>query len=169
MIPDNQGSCGHEWRYTMKIRRSYLILDILAAASFAGAYYIREFAKKKLGFVRWLNFNGAKLEESIPTGKVKLIMLAVILLAAIIALLLTMRRKLSAGVNGIVMCAAALAAAAYAIFATFTFDYGYSQAYFLIIPVLWIGAILLAVRAMIPPAKKAVSSPDKQTEDVSGE
>ncbi len=41
-------------------------MDILAIASFAGAHYLRVFAKKKLGFVRWLNFNGAKLSESIP-------------------------------------------------------------------------------------------------------
>ena len=54
-------------------------MDILAIASFAGAHYLRVFAKKKLGFVRWLNFNGAKLSESIPFDTLKFVMLILIL------------------------------------------------------------------------------------------
>ena len=54
-------------------------MDILAIASVAGAHYLRVFAKKKLGFVRWLNFNGAKLSESIPFDTLKFVMLILIL------------------------------------------------------------------------------------------
>ena len=117
-------------------------MDILAIASFAGAHYLRVFAKKKLGFVRWLNFNGAKLSESIPfdTG----------------AGFFAYRHRKSIGLNGIIMCAAMLFAAAYCVYATKVCDYSYSQAYFLILPVLWLGTVFLAVRNFIlPPADSA--------------
>ena len=135
----------------MKVRRAYIILDILAAAAFAGVYFLKEFARTKLGFVRWLNFNGSKLSESVPTDTVKYVMLAVILLTVLLALLTALRRQAGSGINGAVMCAVMIAAAAYYVYATVSFDYDYSQAYFLMIPVAGLGTLLLAIRNLISP------------------
>ena len=126
-------------------------MDILAIASFAGAHYLRVFAKKKLGFVRWLNFNGAKLSESIPSDKLKFVMLILILALTAGAAFFAFRHRKSIGPNGIVMCAAMLFAAAYCVYATKVCDYSYSQAYFLILPVLWLGAVFLVIRSYILP------------------
>ena len=131
-------------------------MDILAIASFAGAHYLRVFAKKKLGFVRWLNFNGAKLSESIPFDTLKFVMLILILALAAGAGFFAYRHRKSIGLNGIIMCAAMLFAVAYCVYATKVCDYSYSQAYFLILPVLWLGTVFLAVRNFIlPPADSA--------------
>ena len=156
----------------MRFRRAYIILDILAAACFAGAHYLKEFARTRLGFVRWLNFNGNKLTENYPVGRIKFIMLAVILLLVVAAVFLTSVRKIRfAGINGIVMCAVTVAAAVYYVYASVAFDYSYSQAYFLIIPVIALGTLLLALRTMIPPLKTGSPVPQQQadkTEAVKG-
>ena len=139
----------------MNVRRSYIILDILAAAAFAGVYFLKEFARTKLGFVRWLNFNGNKLIESIPYDKVKYIMLAVILLVALLALAAAFRRKAAKGINGTIMCVVLIAASLYYVYATIAFDYAYSQAFFLMIPAAGAGTLLLAIRNLIPPVSSA--------------
>lgn len=135
----------------MKIRKSQIIMDNLAIASFAGAHYLRVFAKKKLGFVRWLNYYEAKLSESVAVDTVKYVMLILILLLVAAAVFFAFRHRESIGPNGIIMCAAMLFAAAYCVYATKVCDYSYSQAYFLIMPVLWLGTAFLAVRSFILP------------------
>lgn len=135
----------------MKIRKSQIIMDVLAIASFAGAHYLRVFAKKKLGFVRWLNYYEAKLSESVPVETLKLVMLILILVLAAAAVIFTFRHRKSIGLNGIIMCVAMLFAAAYCVYATKICDYSYSQAYFLILPVLWLGTAFLVIRTFILP------------------
>ena len=49
------------------------------------------------------------------------------------------------------MCAVMIAAAAYYVYATVSFDYDYSQAYFLMIPAAGLGTLLLAIRNLISP------------------
>lgn len=126
-------------------------MDILAIASFAGAHFLRVFAKKKLGFVRWLNYYEAKLSESAPTDTVKVVMLILILVFAAAAVIFAFRHRKSIGPNGIIMCVAMLFAAAYCMYATKVCDYSYSQAYFLILPVLWLGTAFLVIRTFILP------------------
>lgn len=126
-------------------------MDILAIASFAGAHYLRVFAKKKLGFVRWLNYYEAKISENAPTDTIKVVMLILILVLAAAAAIFAFRHRESIGPNGIIMCIAMLFAAAYCVYATKVCDYSYSQAYFLILPVLWLGTVFLAVRSFILP------------------
>jgi hypothetical protein len=149
----------------MKIRRSYIVFDLLAALSFAGAYYSRVFAKKKLGFVRWLNFNGTKLTESIPVDRVRIIAAAAILLIVVAVLSVALKRRSEAGFNGIVMCAAMVVAALFTVNATMKFDYEYSQAYFLIIPVLWLGTLFLCIRNLIPPAREDIAGKHTQNDN----
>ena len=147
----------------MKFRRAYFILDILAAACFAGAHYLVEFAKTKLGFIRWLNFTGNKIAQDFPLGKIKFILLATVLLLVVVAVMLTLRRRSSAGLNGILMCAVTVAAAVYYAYASVAFDYSYSQAYFLVVPAVALGTLLLALRTIIPQPAKAEKTASETT------
>ena len=137
------------------MKKSTIILDILAGLAFLGAYEMRRFAAHRIGFVRWLNFNGNKLIESIPYDKVKYIMMAVILLVALLALAAALRRKAAKGINGTIMCVVLIAASLYYVYATIAFDYAYSQAFFLMIPAAGAGTLLLAIRNLIPPVSSA--------------
>ena len=144
----------------MKIRKSQIIMDILAIASFAGAHYLRVFAQKKIGFVRWLNYYEAKLSGSGSADTVRHALLILTAVLAAAAVLFALRHRKSIGLNGIIMCAVMLCAAAYCAFASVRFDYAYSQAYFLIIPVLWLGTLFLVIRSFILPAGDG-SGPEK--------
>ena len=124
-------------------------MDILAALSFVVAHYFRVFAAKKLGFVRWLNFNGKKLTENLPIDTVKYAALALILILAAVAAYKVVKNRAGAGIKGMIMCVIMAAAAAYCAYATVCFDYDYSQAYFLIVPVIWLGTLFLIIRSLI--------------------
>lgn len=130
------------------MKKKYIVLDLLAAACLAGQHYVKVFAARKIGFVRWLNFNGAKLKEAVPVDTVKYVMLAAAVLLAAAALTRLIRNRSRAGVNDLVMAAVMAVATVYYAYVTVTMNYDASKASFLIVPMVGLGVFLLIARVM---------------------
>lgn len=130
------------------MKKKNLVLDILAAACLVGQHYIKVFAARKIGFVRWLNFNGAKLREAIPADTVKYVMLSAVVLLAAVALIRLYRKRAGAGIADKAMAAVMSAAMVYYAYLTVTMNYDVSKASFLIVPVTGLGVLFLIIRVL---------------------
>lgn len=139
--------------YNVIMKKSTIVLDILAALSFIGAYETREFAAHRIGFVRWLNFNGDKLREALPLDTVKYVLLAAAAVLAVIALIRLIKRKAELSANDLVMAAVMIASVAFYAYAAVSFGYSFSPASFLIVPLIWLGSVLVIVRNLLSPAR----------------
>lgn len=141
--------------YNVIMKKSTIVLDILAALSFIGAYETREFAAHRIGFVRWLNFNGDKLREALPLDTVKYVMLAAAAVLAVIALIRLIRIRSRLKANDMVMAVVMIAALIYYAYATVRFTYTFSPASFLIVPLIALGTLLVTARNLKSPARIA--------------
>ncbi|AVM48487.1 hypothetical protein C5Q96_06355 [Mogibacterium diversum] len=133
----------------MKIRKSHLIMDFLAIIMFVGAYYCKMFADTKLGFVRWLNYNGSKLAAAVPIARIKFVTFLIIAVIAVLAIGRILRGKRNFRIVDIAIAVATLIVTLFYLYATITFTYDYSEAYFLLLPLIALGTLFTAIRCLI--------------------
>ncbi|MDO4842410.1 MAG: hypothetical protein Q3982_07030 [Phoenicibacter congonensis] len=109
-----------------------IILTILGAGCLVGAYIIHYFAERKLGMVRWLNFQVAQYKKAMPVDTIEIVAIwAVVLLFLITAFLLYKNRKQLKPESVLPFCILALAAAV-TVFLFFSPDFQKpSERYFL--------------------------------------
>lgn len=109
-----------------------IILTILGAGCLVGAYIIHYFAERKLGMVRWLNFQVVQYKKAMPLDTIEIVVIcAVVLLFLVAALLLYKNRKQLKPVSVLSFCILALAAAV-TVFLFFSPDFQkLSERYFL--------------------------------------
>ena len=133
----------------MKIRKSHLIMDFLAIIMFFGAYYCKMFADTKLGFVRWLNYNGSKLAAAVPIDRIKFVTFLIIAVIAVLAIGRILRGKRNFRIVDIAIAVATLIVTLFYLYATITFTYDYSEAYFLLLPLIALGTLFTAIRCLM--------------------
>lgn len=133
----------------MKIRKSHLIMDFLAIIMFVGAYYCKMLADTKLGFVRWLNYNGSKVTESFPIDRIKFAAFMIIAVIAAIAIGRILKGKRDFRIVDLVIAAITLIVTVFYLYATITFTYDYSEAYFLLLPLVALGTLFTAIRCLM--------------------
>ena len=133
----------------MKIRKSYLTMDFLAITMFVGAYYCKMFADTKLGFVRWLNYNGSKVTESFPIDRIKFAVFVIVAVIAAIAIGRILNGNRDFRLVDLVVAAITLIVTLFYLYATITFTYDYSEAYFLLLPLVALGTLFTAIRCLI--------------------
>ena len=63
-----------------------IAMTFLSIALLAGANIVQHFAARKLGMVRWLNYNGRKLEDTLPLDLLFHLGLALVVALALLAL-----------------------------------------------------------------------------------
>ena len=130
------------------MKKSCIIIDILASLALIGAYETRSFERRKLGFVRWLNYNGGKLREALPLEAIKYIVLAV---AVVIATILVIKvfRNAESSILDKVMAVLTVALTAYYAYATVVIVYDVSKASFMIVPLIGLAEYLMLIRCAI--------------------
>ena len=131
------------------MKKKYIILDVLALASLLGAYVTKNFADKKLGFVRWLNFNGNKLRENYPTETIKYIAAAAALVLCAWTLYRMIRKKQQLAAPDKIMAAVMVIVTLYYLYATYAIVYTVTPSSFLLVPLIGISAYLLIIRNLI--------------------
>lgn len=133
----------------MKIRKSYLTMDFLAIIMFVSAYYCKMFADTKLGFVRWLNYNGSKLATAVPIDRIKFVTFLIIAVIAVLAIRRILKGKRNFRIVDIAIAIVTLIMTVFYLYATITFTYDYSEAYFLLLPLVALGTLFTAIRCLI--------------------
>ena len=133
----------------MKIRKSHLIMDFLAIIMFVGAYYCKMFADTKLGFVRWLNYNGSKLATAVPIDRIKFVTFLIIAVIAVLAIGRILKGKRDFRIVDIAIAIVTLIMTVFYLYATITFTYDYSEAYFLLLPLVALGTLFTVIRCLI--------------------
>ena len=132
-----------------KMKKKYIILDVLALASLLGAYVTKNYADKKLGFVRWLNFNGNKLRENYPTETIKYIAAAAALVLCVWALYRMIRKKQQLAAPDKIMAVVMIFVTLYYMYATYTIVYTVTPSSFILVPLIGISAFLLIIRNLL--------------------
>ena len=132
-------------------RRSLIILDILTVLSCAGAYAVDYLIKRKLGFVRWLNYNEAKILQAYPADKI--LTIAAIVMAALLILIIVISVRRRAGAFDKMMLIVPAALTAGFIYILIGNDTSSMRAYYLILICLGIGTLLQMIRALIAAAR----------------
>ena len=131
------------------MKKKFIILDVLALASLLGAYVTKNYADKKLGFVRWLNFNGNKLRENYPTETIKYIAAAAALVLCVWALYRLIRGKQHLAAPDKIMTAVMVIVTLYYMYATYTIVYTVTPSSFLLVPLIGLAAFLLIIRNLL--------------------
>lgn len=124
----------------------YVLFDLLTLAFLAGAYVFQYFVKRKLGMVRWLNYNNMKLQESMPLERWKTITVVIVVLLAglVIAGCVKNRRKLGK-IDWIMQGLMFLLVVAYAGF-TLLKNVESFNSYYFIMPLLGMAALMQVLR-----------------------
>lgn len=109
-----------------------IFLTFLGVGCLVGAYVIHYFAERKLGMVRWLNFQVAQFKKAMPLDTIEVaVICAVVILFAIAAYLLFKNRKQLKLISMMPFCVLALAEVA-TVFLFFSPDFqNLSERYFL--------------------------------------
>ena len=63
-----------------------IALDVIAIIALIGAFVVQYYTDRKLGMVRWLNFNSAQLHDKYPLEMIKFIAAGLIMVLAVLAL-----------------------------------------------------------------------------------
>lgn len=132
----------------MKIKKSYIIFDILGILAFLGSYLCYYFTERKLGFVRWENHFYRNLCEAVPLATIKWAAFIIIAALAVIIAVRVFRKKVNA-VNNKIMAAVMLCAAAYYLYATISIVFSYTTASFLMVPLIALGVVMFEIRSLI--------------------
>ena len=135
------------------MKKSTILLDILAGLAFLGAYEMRRFAAHRIGFVRWLNFNGAKLREALPLDAVKYAALAVTAVIVLIAAIRLLRRRSELTTGDKVMAVIMTGTFLFYVHATMNYTYAFSPASFLLVPLIALGTLLVTARNFLSPSQ----------------
>lgn len=127
----------------------FALLDILAIALLAGGYAIQYFTKKKLGMVRWVNFQAVKMKAVMPVDIIKYAAAIVMLLLAVFVVGRYMKKKSEMGtIDAIMMAALAFFSFGY-LGLTFYLTSAVTPAYFLVLPMVGGAVLLLLIRNLI--------------------
>ena len=70
-----------------------ILILLLEAASFAGAYIIHYFTKRKLGMVRYLNFRNMSWEQTFPIQMIQNISILLVLIFAVLFLYSAVKKR----------------------------------------------------------------------------
>lgn len=62
------------------------LLDLLTLAFLAGGYVFQYYVKRKMGMMRWLNFQNMKIQENMPLDTWKYMAVAVVLLLSVLVI-----------------------------------------------------------------------------------
>lgn len=128
------------------MKKKYIVFDSTAMLFLIGAYFTKHFTDRKLGFVRWLNFNGAKLRESFPTETVKYIAAAFCVILAAIALCRLLKRYSMLSLADKIMAAVMIAAAIYYCYATIAIVSTVTPCSFLLVPMIGLASFCFTLR-----------------------
>ena len=127
----------------------YVLLDMLAIGFLAGGYMIQYFLERKLGVVRWINFQNMKIESQMPVDILKYVAVAVVAALAVFVLFLCWRRRAYMGGTDCVMVGVmAILSAVYVGFTIFA-STSVTGAYYFIMPMLAAAALMTVFRNMI--------------------
>lgn len=127
----------------------FILLDILSIAFLFGGYIIQYFTKRKLGMVRWVNFQERKVQEMLPVNILKYAAAIAVLLLTIIILRSFLKKRTSLGMlNTIMMAVLVILAVAY-LGCTLFITFEVTPAYFLILPMIGSAALIQIIRNII--------------------
>ncbi len=84
-------------------RLLYIILDLLTVAFLVGAYVIQYFTKRKLGMLRWMNYQNMQFQKNASYGILKYITVLVALVLIILIIFGYKKRKELMGKLNLVM------------------------------------------------------------------
>ncbi len=84
-------------------RLLYIILDILTVALLVGAYVIQYFTKRKLGMLRWMNYQNMQFQKNASYSILKYITVLVALVLIILIIFGYKKRKEMMGKLNLVM------------------------------------------------------------------
>lgn len=127
----------------------YLILDILSLAFLAGGYLFQYYAKRKLGMMRWVNFQTTRYQKQMPVDLLKYAAAAAALLLLVIMLLLYRKKRDGAGRADAVMAAAqAVLVIGYVGFTVWG-SLDKMRTYYLVMPMIGAAVLMLTIRNAI--------------------
>lgn len=135
-----------------KIKRSYIIFDILTVLALTGAYETKRFAYMKLGFVRYLNHYRGILEGMLSLGTAKVVLLCAVLLISAIASAKLLKRRSEMTIGDWTAFAAMIAIDIYYAYVTATMTSDVSKASFMIVPIVALGALMITIRNLLGPS-----------------
>lgn len=127
----------------------FALLDLLTIAFLAGGYVMQYFTKRKLGMVRWVNFQERKIQEAIPVDVVKYAAVIVVLLLTIMVVRGFMKKRKSIGkIDTVMMAVLGILVLVYLGFTLFL-TIEVTRVYFLILPMVGAAALLQVIRSGI--------------------
>lgn len=128
-----------------------IILVFLSIAILAGANIVQHFAARKLGMVRWLNYHGQRLEDSLPLDLLFYLGLVLVIAITTFALRRLWANRSLIGISSVAGAAYTVAVVAFFAISIIAITRDATPAYFLIRIMLGLSALLQIASLLIWP------------------
>lgn len=125
------------------------VLDLLAMAFLIGAYVIQYFTKRKLGMLRWVNYQQMKIQKTIPVELLKYAAVILVLMLAIVVVMGYMKKRVKLGKSDAVMTAMMIIIAVVYLGFTLFVNIESIRSYYLVLPMIGVASLILVARNSI--------------------
>ncbi len=130
-------------------RLLYILLDLLTAAFLIGAYVIQYFAKRKLGMLRWMNYQNMQFQKNASYGLLKYITVLAALVLIVLIILGYKKKKEMMGKSDLLMMVTMSILELVYLYVTLLLSVEKMVSYYLLMPLVGASVLMQIIRNAI--------------------
>ncbi len=130
-------------------RLLYILLDLLTAAFLIGAYVIQYFAKRKLGMLRWMNYQNMQFQKNASYGLLKYITVFAALVLILLIILGYKKKKEMMGKSDLLMMVTMSILELVYLYVTLLLSVEKMVSYYLLMPLIGASVLMQIIRNAI--------------------
>ncbi len=130
-------------------RLLYILLDLLTAAFLIGAYVIQYFAKRKLGMLRWMNYQNMQFQKNASYGLLKYITVLAALVLILLIILGYKKKKEMMGKSDLLMMVTMSILELVYLYVTLLLSVEKMVSYYLLMPLIGASVLMQIIRNAI--------------------
>ncbi len=126
-----------------------IICDFFTLAFLIGGYIVQYFTRKKLGMMRWINFNTYKYQEKLPLDILKYVAVVVVIIFTLLIMIrFAKKRKAIKSLDRLMLIIMLIVILLYVVITIFTSKETLS-AYYFVMPLLGMAALVQLIKVLI--------------------
>ncbi len=130
-------------------RLLYILLDLLTAAFLIGAYVIQYFAERKLGMLRWMNYQNMQFQKNASYGLLKYIIVLAALVLIVLIILGYKKKKEMMGKSDLLMMVTMSILELVYLYVTLLLSVEKMVSYYLLMPLVGASVLMQIIRNAI--------------------
>ncbi len=130
-------------------RLLYILLDLLTAAFLIGAYVIQYFAKRKLGMLRWMNYQNMQFQKNASYDLLKYITVLAALVLILLIILGYKKKKEMMGKSDLLMMVTMSILELVYLYVTLLLSVEKMVSYYLLMPLIGASVLMQIIRNAI--------------------